>query len=64
MGRENFTVPNEVSVKLSELAQAMGMNKTKLFEKLVNDEYDRRSELLKVYQQQIELEERAEALRK
>lgn len=63
MGRENFTVPDEISAKFSELAKAMGVNKTKLFERLVNDEYERRSELLKVHRQQIELEQRVEALR-
>ena len=62
--RENFSVSHEVSEKFYELAQAMGLNKTKLFEKLVNDEYERRAELLAVFKQQQELAEKAAKLRK
>lgn len=62
--RENFSVSQEVSAKFYELAQAMGLNKTRLFEKLVNDEYERRAELLEVFKQQQELEAKAAKLRK
>lgn len=64
MGRENFVVSNEVSKMFSKLASARKMNKTELFITLVQEETDRRKELLKICQQQIELERKAEALRK
>ncbi len=64
MGRENFVVSEDVSKMFAELAAARKMNKTELFTALVQEEAERRSELLEVYHQQQELEAKAEALRK
>ena len=61
--RENFVVKDEVSAMFTELANAMQMNKTEFFVKLVTDEYKRRSELLEVFRKQQEIEKRANALR-
>lgn len=63
MSRENFVVKDEVSAMFTELANAMQMNKTEFFVKLVTDEYKRRSELLEVFRKQQEIEKRANALR-
>ena len=63
MSRENFVVKEEVSAMFTELANAMQMNKTEFFVKLVTDEYKRRSELLEVFREQQEIEKRAKALR-
>ena len=64
MGRENFVVTEEVSKLFADLAAARKMNKTELFVKLVQEEAERRAELLEIHKQQQELEEKAEALRK
>lgn len=64
MGRENFVVSEEVSNLFAELASARKMNKTELFTALVQEEAERRAELLEVYKQQQELEKKAAALRK
>ena len=63
MSRENFVVKDEVSAMFTELANAMQMNKTEFFVKLVTDEYKRRSELLEVFRKQQEIEKKAKALR-
>ena len=49
MGRENFKFSDEASKMLTELSDAMGMSKNALLEKLLSDEYERQSELLKKY---------------
>jgi hypothetical protein len=49
MGRENFKFSDKASQILVELSDAMGMSKNALLEKLLADEYDRQSELLKKY---------------
>ncbi len=49
MGRENFKFSDRASQILVELADALGMSKNALLEKLLADEYDRQSELLKKY---------------
>ena len=49
MGRENFKFSDKASQILAELSDAMGMSKNALLEKLLADEYDRQSELLKKY---------------
>ena len=49
MGRENFKFSDKASHILVELSDAMGMSKNALLEKLLADEYDRQSELLKKY---------------
>ena len=61
--RENFVVKDEVSAMFTELANAMQMQKTELFVKLVTDEYKRRSELLEVFRKQQEIEKKANELR-
>ena len=64
MGRENFVVSEEISNTFAELAAARQMNKTELFVKLVQEEAERRAELLEITRQQQELEAKAAALRK
>ena len=64
MGRENFVVTEDISKMFAELAAARQMNKTELFAALVSEEHERRKELLEIHRQQIELEEKAAALRK
>ncbi len=64
MGRENFVVSEEVSNTFAELAAARKLNKTELFVKLVQEEAERRAELLEITRQQQELEAKAAALRK
>ena len=64
MGRENFVVSDSISKLFAELASARKMNKTELFAALVQDEAERRAELLTVFRQQQELERKAAALRK
>ncbi|MBQ7417706.1 MAG: hypothetical protein IJV18_06420 [Acidaminococcaceae bacterium] len=64
MGRENFVVTEEVSAIFAEIASARQMNKTELFTALVQEEAERRKELLEIHRQQVELEEKAAALRK
>ena len=64
MGRENFVVNDSISKLFAELASARKMNKTELFAALVQDEAERRAELLTVFRQQQELERKAAALRK
>ena len=49
MGRENFKFSDKASKILVELSDAMGMSKNALLEKLLSDEYERQSELLKKY---------------
>lgn len=64
MGRENIVnLPDEVCTAFAELAAARKMNKKELFIALVQEEAERRKELLEVYKQQQELEEKAKALR-
>lgn len=64
MGRENFVVTEDISKMFAELAAARQMNKTELFAALVSEEHERRKELLEIHRQQMELEEKAAALRK
>ncbi len=64
MGRENFVVTEEISKMFAELAAARQMNKTELFSVLVQEEAERRAELLTITKQQQELEKKAAALRK
>jgi len=49
MSRENFKFSDKASAMLTELADACGMSKNALLEKLLSDEYERKSELLKKY---------------
>jgi hypothetical protein len=64
VGRENFVVTEDISKMFAELAAARQMNKTELFAALVSEEHERRKELLEIHRQQMELEEKAAALRK
>ena len=64
MGRENFVVTEEISKMFTEIASARQMNKTELFTALVQEEAERRKELLEIHRQQVELEKKAAALRK
>lgn len=64
MGRENFVVDDSICTMFAELAAARQMNKTELFAALVQEEHERRAELLEIFKQQQELEKKAAALRK
>lgn len=64
MGRENFVVEDKICKMFAELAAARQMNKTELFTALVEEEAERRKELLEIHRQQMELEAKAAALRK
>ena len=64
MGRENFVVDEKICDMFAELAAARQMNKTELFTALVQEEHERRKELLEIHRQQVVLEAKAAALRK